>query len=315
MYDCSALICLMVLGTLTMDFTMLASKWFTAATTKCPLSLQSITRLLTYLLVVILAWVLGRLVWSIIEPSPVVARWQPLAVTVNTSQQQLPVNELLSLNLFGRYQENSAPILTKPVKQDAPQTQLRLTLVGVVANSTPSKALAVVTNNGKQNTYGINEVIDNTRATLIAVYNDRVIIRNNGRDETLMLEGLKFTKPSVTAAESQRNTVQTNSNTAELAKIKQEILSEPQTLFSYIRLSQVKKDGQIEGYRVNPGKNRILFDQVGLKANDLAVSINGNSLTNPAIMAKLWGELSSATDFTLTVERDGQLHDIHIELQ
>ncbi|MCD9467261.1 type II secretion system protein GspC [Photobacterium iliopiscarium] len=294
---------------------MLASKWFTAATTKCPLSLQSITRLLTYLLVVILAWVLGRLVWSIIEPSPVVARWQPLAVTVNTSQQQLPVNELLSLNLFGRYQENSAPILTKPVKQDAPQTQLRLTLVGVVANSTPSKALAVVTNNGKQNTYGINEVIDNTRATLIAVYNDRVIIRNNGRDETLMLEGLKFTKPSVTAAESQRNTVQTNSNTAELAKIKQEILSEPQTLFSYIRLSQVKKDGQIEGYRVNPGKNRILFDQVGLKANDLAVSINGNSLTNPAIMAKLWGELSSATDFTLTVERDGQLHDIHIELQ
>ena len=294
---------------------MLASKWFTAATTKCPLSLQSITRLLTYLLVVILAWVLGRLVWSIIEPSPVVARWQPLAVTVNTSQQQLPVNELLSLNLFGRYQENSAPILTKPVKQDAPQTQLRLTLVGVVANSTPSKALAVVTNNGKQNTYGINEVIDNTRATLIAVYNDRVIIRNNGRDETLMLEGLKFTKPSVTAAESQRNTVQANSNTAELAKIKQEILSEPQTLFSYIRLSQVKKDGQIEGYRVNPGKNRILFDQVGLKANDLAVSINGNSLTNPAIMAKLWGELSSATDFTLTVERDGQLHDIHIELQ
>ena len=294
---------------------MLASKWFTAATTKCPLSLQSITRLLTYLLVVILAWVLGRLVWSIIEPSPVVARWQPLAVTVNTSQQQLPVNELLSLNLFGRYQENSAPILTKPVKQDAPQTQLRLTLVGVVANSTPSKALAVVTNNGKQNTYGINEVIDNTRATLIAVYNDRVIIRNNGRDETLMLEGLKFTKPSVTAAESQRNTVQANSNTAELAKIKQEILSDPQTLFSYIRLSQVKKDGQIEGYRVNPGKNRILFDQVGLKANDLAVSINGNSLTNPAIMAKLWGELSSATDFTLTVERDGQLHDIHIELQ
>ena len=305
----------MVVGILTMDFTMLASKWFTAATTKCPLSLQSVTRLLTYLLVVILAWVLGRLVWSIIEPSPVVARWQPLAVTVNTSQQQLPVNELLSLNLFGSYQANAAVVAKKPVKQDAPQTQLRLTLVGVVASSIPSKALAVVTNNGKQNTYGINEVIDNTRATLIAVYNDRVIIRNNGRDETLMLEGLKFTKPSVTAAESQRNTVQTNSNTAELAKIKQEILSEPQTLFSYIRLSQVKKDGQIEGYRVNPGKNRILFDQVGLKANDLAVSINGNSLTNPAIMAKLWGELSSATDFTLTVERDGQLHDVHIELQ
>ncbi|KJG09016.1 general secretion pathway protein GspC [Photobacterium kishitanii] len=294
---------------------MFASKWFAAAATKRPLSLQSVTRILTCLLVVIFAWVAGRLVWSIVEPAPAVARWQPLIVSVNTSQQQLPVNEILSLNLFGRYQANAAPVAVKPVKQDAPQTQLRLTLVGVVASSTPSKALAVVTNNGKQNTYGINEVIDNTRATLIAVYNDRVIIRNNGRDETLMLEGLKFTKPSVAPVSSQRNTSPSNSNAAELAKIKQEILSEPQTLFSYIRLSQVKKDGQIEGYRVNPGKNRILFDQVGLKANDLAVSINGNSLTDPAIMAKLWGELSSASDFTLTVERDGQLHDIHIELQ
>ncbi len=305
----------MGLGILTMDFTMFASKWFAAAATKRPLSLQSVTRILTCLLVVIFAWVAGRLVWSIVEPAPAVARWQPLIVSVNTSQQQLPVNEILSLNLFGRYQANAAPVAVKPVKQDAPQTQLRLTLVGVVASSTPSKALAVVTNNGKQNTYGINEVIDNTRATLIAVYNDRVIIRNNGRDETLMLEGLKFTKPSVAPVSSQRNTSPSNSNAAELAKIKQEILSEPQTLFSYIRLSQVKKDGQIEGYRVNPGKNRILFDQVGLKANDLAVSINGNSLTDPAIMAKLWGELSSASDFTLTVERDGQLHDIHIELQ
>ncbi|CEO40598.1 Type II secretion system protein C [Photobacterium kishitanii] len=305
----------MGLGILTMDFTMFASKWFAAAATKRPLSLQSVTRILTCLLVVIFAWVAGRLVWSIVEPAPAVARWQPLIVSVNTSQQQLPVNEILSLNLFGRYQANAAPVAVKPVKQDAPQTQLRLTLVGVVASSTPSKALAVVTNNGKQNTYGINEVIDNTRATLIAVYNDRVIIRNNGRDETLMLEGLKFTKPSAAPVSSQRNTSPSNSNAAELAKIKQEILSEPQTLFSYIRLSQVKKDGQIEGYRVNPGKNRILFDQVGLKANDLAVSINGNSLTDPAIMAKLWGELSSASDFTLTVERDGQLHDIHIELQ
>ncbi len=295
---------------------MLASKWFAAVATKRPLSLQSVTRILTCILVVIFAWIAGRLVWSILQPTPVAARWQPLAVTVNTSQQQLPVNELLGLNLFGRYQANAAPVVAKPVKQDAPQTQLRLTLVGVVASSTPSKALAVVTNNGKQNTYGINEVIDNTRASLIAVYNDRVIIRNNGRDETLMLEGLKFTKPSTVPAVSQRQSAQSNNdNAAELAKIKQEILSEPQTLFSYIRLSQVKKDGQIEGYRVNPGKNRILFDQVGLKANDLAVSINGNSLTDPAIMAKLWGELSSATDFTLTVERDGQLHDIHIELQ
>ena len=102
---------------------------------------------------------------------------------------------------------------------------------------------------------------------------------------------------------------------SQLGRIKQEILEKPQTLFSYIRLSQVKRDGQLAGYRVNPGKERALFDAVGLKANDLAVSLNGNDLTDPAVMAKLWTELSQATDFTLTVEREGQLHDIYIELR
>ena len=84
----------------------------------------------------------------------------------------------------------------QPVKQDAPQTRLNLTLVGLVASSNPQTALAVITHRGKQNTYGLNEAIEGTRATLQAVYPDRVIIRNSGRDETLMLDGVDFNKAS-----------------------------------------------------------------------------------------------------------------------
>jgi len=298
-----------------MDFNMVAAKWLGTLQAKRPLSVTTLTRTATWLLVVLLAWILGRLVWSIAQPATAPSPWQVKTVSVSTANRTgFQVSDVLGMNLFGRYQQNAPIVKKEPVKQDAPVTRLNLTLVGVVASSSPQTSLAVITNRGKQNTYGLNEAIEGTRATLQAVYVDRVIIRNSGRDETLMLDGVKFSKEQPRQVPV-KSVSKSSSPSSELGRIKQEILEKPQTLFSYIRLSQVKRDGKLVGYRVNPGKERALFDAVGLKANDLAVNLNGNDLTDPAVMAKLWTELSQATDFTLTVEREGQLHDIYIELR
>ncbi|PSU46494.1 type II secretion system protein GspC [Photobacterium frigidiphilum] len=298
---------------------MVATKWLETLYTKRPLSAKTLTQITTWLLIVMLAWILGRLIWSFIQPVDNLAPWQMKVASVsggNTSSFQ--VSDVLAMNLFGQYQQNAPVIKQQPVKQDAPQTSLNLTLVGVVASNRAETTLAVITNRGKQNTYGLNEAIDGTRATLQAVYVDRVIIRNSGRDETLMLDGVKFGQSqSQQPARSKSKPVESvkAAPSSELDQIKKDILEKPQNLFTYIRLSQVKRDNELVGYRVNPGKDRVLFDAVGLKANDLAVSLNGNDLTDPTVMAKLWTELSEATDFTLTVEREGQLHDIYIELQ
>jgi len=298
---------------------MVAKKWLETLYTKRPLSAKTLTQITTWLLIVMLAWILGRLIWSFIQPVDNLAPWQMKVASVsgsNTSSFQ--VSDVLAMNLFGQYQQNAPVIKQQPVKQDAPQTSLNLTLVGVVASNRAETTLAVITNRGKQNTYGLNEAIDGTRATLQAVYVDRVIIRNSGRDETLMLDGVKFGQSqSQRPARSKSKPVEMvkAAPSSELDQIKKDILEKPQNLFTYIRLSQVKRDNELVGYRVNPGKDRVLFDAVGLKANDLAVSLNGSDLTDPTVMAKLWTELSEATDFTLTVEREGQLHDIYIELQ
>ncbi|MGR5129668.1 type II secretion system protein GspC [Photobacterium swingsii] len=300
---------------------MVVSKWLDMLPNKKPISTKTLTRGFTWLLVVMLAWILGRLIWAAVQPTTAVARWQPQAQMAASGQQTgFKVSDILAMNLFGNYQQDAPVVKQEPVKQDAPQTRLNLRLVGVVASSQNKTSLAVIAHQGKQNTYGLSEAIDGTRATLQAVYADRVIIRNSGRDETLMLDGVEFGKVKantapVPRAKPQATTRQGNVSGEQLSKIKQEILDKPQNLFSYIRLSQVKKDGDLIGYRVNPGKERVLFDAVGLKANDLAVSLNGNDLTDPTVMAKLWTELSQATSFTLTVEREGQLHDIYIELQ
>ncbi|NCO47004.1 MAG: type II secretion system protein GspC, partial [Vibrio sp.] len=166
-------------------------------------------------------------------------------------------------------------------------------------------------------TYGVNEVIEGTRVKLKAVFNDRVIIDNSGRDETLMLDGIDYHKPSVATPERvvASNVRGNNPASAEekLDDIRAAIASNPQEIFKYVRLSQVKRDDKVLGYRVSPGQSPELFESVGLQDGDVAIALNGQDLTDPDAMNKIFQSVSELTEMNLTVERDGQSHDIYIQ--
>ncbi|MGR6832630.1 type II secretion system protein GspC [Aliivibrio wodanis] len=284
---------------------------------------STISKSLTVMLVACFAWICGSLFWSMLAPQTSVSQWQPKAVVVANTQKKNrddSLSGLLNGQVFGHFNTEKKIEQPKIVEvKDAPKTRLNLTLAGVVASSNPTLSLAVIANRGKQNTYGIDETIDGTRASVKAISVDRIIISNNGRDETLMLEGIEYTKIS-----TERNSTgssgtvlgnnRQNSNQDELDLIRKEMAKNPQSVLKYIRLSQVSDNGKITGYRVNPGKDRKLFDSVGLKPGDIATSLNGIDLTDPAAMSSLWKNMSEMTELNLTVQRDGQLHDIFIGL-
>ncbi|OEF29500.1 type II secretion system protein GspC [Vibrio rumoiensis 1S-45] len=277
-----------------------------------------ISRWLTLIFTALIAWVIGALIWAILTPAPSVGKWSATAVSSNASSapQVSNISNLLSANLFGIYIHNQAQSAQKQqVAQDAPQTRLNLTLVGAVSSSNEQLSLAIIANQGKQATYGIGETIENTRATLKAVLIDRVIIQNQGRDETLMLAGIDYNKEPQTIASKRGEPEQDVEAPSDdnLSAIRTEISSDPQKIFQYIRLSQVMEDGSLKGYRVRPGSQRELFDQVGLKEGDIATVLNGKDLTDPSQIASLWKDALGLNEWNLTVERDGQTHDIYIQ--
>ncbi|GAM54672.1 general secretion pathway protein C [Vibrio ishigakensis] len=75
----------------------------------------------------------------------------------------------------------------------------------------------------------------------------------------------------------------------------------------------MNRDGKLVGYRVRPGRDRALFDSVGLQDGDIAVELNGADLTNPASMGEIWKNLNQLSELNLTVERDGQRYDIYLQ--
>nr|WP_241809036.1 type II secretion system protein GspC [Vibrio ordalii] len=291
--------------------------WQAGLLQKIPQWQKQISQFIALVLLIISAWILGKMVWLMQQNAVDITPWSPRAIaSTPNAVRSLDLSSLQQVSLFGRYSEQKVEA-AQPVVKDAPKTSLSLLLVGVVASNEPSKSLAVIANRGSQATYGVNEVIEGTRVKLKAVFNDRVIIDNSGRDETLMLDGIDYHKPSVATPERvvASNVRGNNPASAEekLDDIRAAIASNPQEIFKYVRLSQVKRDDKVLGYRVSPGQSPELFESVGLQDGDVAIALNGQDLTDPDAMNKIFQSVSELTEMNLTVERDGQSHDIYIQ--
>lgn len=90
-----------------------------------------------------------------------------------------------------------------------------------------------------------------------------------------------------------------------LSQTRDEIAKDPSKIADMIRFSPHRRDGALVGYRLNPGKNRALFSEAGLRPNDLAVQVNGYALNDIQQAMSALRDLRNMTDATIVVERDG----------
>jgi general secretion pathway protein C len=196
-------------------------------------------------------------------------------------------------------------------------------LTGVVASSAEQKGLAIIESQGSQETYSLGDKIKGTSASLKEVYADRIIITNAGRYETLMLDGLQYTTQSQANAQLQQarsggDVTKVDRRDAdigrELVASRDELLADPSKITDYLAISPVQKDGEVQGYRLNPGKDAGLFKDAGFQPNDLAKSINGYDLTDMSQALEVMGQLPELTEVSVMVEREGQLVEIMFSL-
>ncbi|MCG9759184.1 MULTISPECIES: type II secretion system protein GspC [Pseudoalteromonas] len=275
-----------------------------------------LSRILVVLSVVYVAFLFSQLFW-LLWPVPQTQPLLPASQLYSQSSSGITSQGIVTQNLFG--EANAKPdIKPQPVVSDAPETTLNVRLTGIVAVSQDDGAgLAIIESQGRQETYSVDASITGTRAKLARVLPDRVILDVSGRFETLMLDGLEFSR---TVAMPSRAKQIVNTNTApnpaasELANRRQELLSDPGKLFDYIKISPERRNGELVGYRLTPGKDPDLFKQVGLQSNDLAIAINGFQLTDMKQAMSAINELRTSTDANITIERDGQVMDVQFSL-
>ena len=289
-----------------------------------------VAKLLGLFLLIYIAYLLSKLTWLFLDDLP---KHNPNPSNAAISQAKnasssYNLSDVKGLNLFGEYNQ-SAVVEEEEDIEDAPETNLKLTLTGVTASNVEARSAAIIQNNGVQEIYAIDESINGTRAVLKKVYNDRVHIRHSGRLETLMLDGFDYNEsknknnrtsgktiaknrgPIQNATENTR--VDNRSNavlTKQAQSLRKDINEDPGKITDYLKISPKLEDGEIIGYRLMPGKNPEFFKTSGLKSGDVAIQMNGFDLSQPSEAAQALKALKQEQELSLLVKRNDDITEI-----
>lgn len=261
------------------------------------------------LLTAVIALLAARLVWMLV-PVPESAAWRPAPVNLEASAAGERLVDLASLTqtpLFGIYEasgETAAGDL-----EDAPDTRLSLTLMGVLASESPLARALIAASNGEEKPFAVGAVVI-PGVELKAIFADRVVLSRNGALETLRLDK---SAPSRAKAETSADAAPVSSDTlATLSDIRSQVLADPTRAANFLRVQPANVNGQLRGYRVYPGREREAFQQLGLRPGDLVTAVNGVELNDPQKALQLLSQLSQASLIEVTIQRAGQTQSLSL---
>lgn len=275
------------------------------------------------IIVLALVWVchsLAKLIWLLI-PAPSIdepasfARYQ--AVESSVPAYSVDLAQMQAVQLFGDGVAGELldePTVTNPVavEDDVEKTQLNLKLVGVFANSEQASSKAVIASGSDQKIYQVDEKLPaGNNVTLAKVLHDRVILSNNGNYEALWLYSEADFKVTYSQAVREAQAAPPN---AVPANVKVKPSQIPKNISDVVRFSVHREGGQMVGFRIRPNKNRELFDQLGLKANDIVTSVNGIPIDSPQAIRDNYQQVKTATSVDLEIRRGEETVYVNVSI-
>jgi general secretion pathway protein C len=201
-----------------------------------------------------------------------------------------------------------------PSAQDpanAPLSSANLVLAGTIATQDPKHGIALISDGGPSKVYAVGDRVSG--AALHSVYLDHVILDRAGTLETLVLQ--RLVAGSGPAPALHRNEVDPRT-VAAVDNIRRLVEKDPGILDQVMRTvaSYDNAAGKLRGFRAYPGRNRAIFNKLGLKPGDLVTAINGTMLDDPQRSQEVFNTIQSSNQVTVTVERGGQKQDISLNI-
>jgi len=273
-------------------------------------------RILNLLLVIWIAWLLATMTWKLLgqtEPAGT-ALPESVPITPQTNKQEVLVRQLPNWHLFGEVAPEAEPVKTV-VPVDAPDTRLKLSLHGTFSSADAALARAIIADErGNEEMYAVGDILPGN-AELSEIQSDKVILLRGGRYEILRLPRDTISGDTGTATISAATESQATTTSERLQALRQTLRQNPKSLFGMVRTIPKKDDqGKMIGYILQPGRERELFEQMGLKPGDVVTRINDVNLDNLASGMQALRSVQSGDTVSMTVQRGGQQEDLSFRI-
>jgi general secretion pathway protein C len=259
-------------------------------------------------MVCLIAFQLARLTWQVIAPasSPVPLRGSD-SPQAKLPQPAVDIDAIVHAHLFGA----PAAVATEVPREfsDAPATTLDLTLKGILFAENPADSRAIIAAaKGAHTPYGIGAALPGA-AELAAMYSDRVILKRDGRFETLFLSKKpgEPAAPADAGSEPPKYAIDQTGNAEvrrTLAKVRQAFIDRPEQAATLLRVEPARDGDRFLGFRLLSEQNAQLLTQVGLAPGDVVTQVNGVQIDNPVRGLEVLKDLSTAQDISLEVLRN-----------
>lgn len=263
--------------------------------------------LASLLLAALIAVELARIAVALLSgpvksPQPAI----PAGVQSHPPRAVVNVQAVAAAHLFG-------VAVADPTTQDpnnAPLSSANLVLAGTIATQDPKRGIAIISDGGPSKVFSVGDNVNG--ATLYSVYLDHVILDRGGTLETLQLPRLLAGSPRM----AMRRAGPEPHTSEAIENIRRRVEQDPGLLDQVMRTvpSFDNGAGKMRGFRAYPGRNRAIFNKLGLKPGDLVTAINGQPLDDPQHSQEVLNTIQSSNTVTVTVERGGQRQDITLNV-
>lgn len=288
--------------------------------------LNRVIRWLEVVLVILIAFSIARLASDLMWFSPA-SNSHTTSVDIPptlTSQPQFTndgrVNAQISPALAHLFGTRTLPTETTITGLPLQQTSLNLVLKGILADRDSGNRFALIKTGGaREQVYRIGDQI--AGAEIIGIEARRVVLRRNGVNEALDLEVRKLAGKSVNA--SVVNRVDSNDGIRQLSDTDRSIsrstlsqqLKNLPSLLQQARAIPHSESGEQIGFRIVELKQGSVFEQLGIRQNDIIYAVNGTPVRNTEDALNAYRNMASTSTFRIGLLRNGQDVKLNVAVQ
>ena len=223
-------------------------------------------------------------------------------------------------------------------KSELVKSNLPFKVTGIIFSGDPLTGLATLedTRKRRSQSYVVGDVLSNN-AKLAEIYEERVIISNDGRREYIELDAFELvrtrrkkgsgvargtglskitTKPPPDA--HQEDGFERKGSDIKISEEFKRGLLTPNNMTKILQDAKAEPNmvnGELKGFRLTRIRENSVYEKAGFQNNDIVEEINGIPLRDAAGAIRLLNQLKSSKDIEVRVGRGGASFDLNIEIQ
>jgi len=224
-------------------------------------------------------------------------------------------------DLFGAVREAEGQDSTEEESlEEIPLSEkdLQQKLVGTIVLGDPEENIAVIedTRSGEQEMYTSGDRIGEIR--IESVLRDNVVITSSGEKRVLTMQykQLRDTGVSRRAAGSASTASEMSSANRNISRdFVMRSLQDMSGLMQSALIRPYQQDGETAGFQLDNIRSGSFYDRIGLRNNDVILSIDDTQLKSPQQLMEFSQELRRKDQVTMTLRRDGERRRIQYRLR